>query len=202
MKYILLSALFLFGCSASFVQASTPAVQDKASVVVSLPVFQASWGLKKALYDKMNAWLSKSKPMRYVAIADMSQHSSKKRLYIFDLQTGNVEQHNVAHGSGSDRNNDGMLDNWSNLPGSNASAEGMYKCAETYTGKHGLSLKLDGLEATNSNSRARATVMHAAAYVKDGGHTGRSWGCPALDPAVFESVINRLKGGSLLLLGN
>ena len=213
MKSLSLAVLFLAACAAPVSKPSaapvevitSPDLQSpiEASPLGVLPAYQASWGLKKSLYDKMTSWYSKyNKPVRYFAIADMSQHSSKKRLYLFDLQNGTIEQHNVAHGSGSDRNNDGILDSWSNSPGSNASAEGMYMTAETYSGKHGLSLKLDGLEPTNSNSRAREIVMHGADYVKDGAHAGRSWGCTALDMAVYESVINRIKGGSLLLLGN
>jgi len=151
----------------------------------------------------MNQWLqSRGNATNYVGIVDFSQHSSKKRFYLFDLKAGTVERHNVSHGSGSDRNNDGLADTFSNQAGSNASSLGMAKTAETYNGKHGYSLRLDGLESTNSNIRSRDIVMHSATYVHDGGTTGRSWGCTALDPSIYISVIDRLKGGSFLLLGN
>ena len=184
------------------VQVKPPLNMSPDNLRDQLPAFQASWGLKRALYDNMNTYYAGyNKTVRYVAIVDFSQHSSKSRFYLFDMKAGTVERHNVSHGSGSDRNNDGMADTFSNVAGSNASSLGMYKTAETYSGKHGYSLRLDGLESSNSNARARAVVMHSATYVKDGKSAGRSWGCPALDPKVYVSVIDRLKGGSLLLIG-
>ena len=62
-------------------------------------------------------------------------------------------------------------------------------------------MRLDGLSSTNSNARKRAIVVHPATYVSDSAsRAGRSWGCPALDPKVSKSVIDRIKGGSLMLI--
>jgi hypothetical protein len=49
-------------------------------------------------------------------------------------------------------------------------------------------------------------VMHGANYVSmcsvmlNGGRLGRSLGCPAIPTEVAESVINRIKGGSLVYI--
>ncbi|HRG98541.1 MAG TPA: murein L,D-transpeptidase catalytic domain family protein [Polyangiaceae bacterium] len=136
---------------------------------------------------------------RYLTIIDFSLHSSKRRLFLIDMQTGRVEPHVVAHGSGSDPENDGVPSGFSNREGSNASSIGYYVTAETYSGKWGNSLRLDGLSSTNSNVRARAVVMHGASYVDDGRSLqGRSWGCPALPMDEKDAVIAKVKGGSLL----
>jgi hypothetical protein len=115
------------------------------------------------------------------------------------MKSGSVSQHVVAHGKGSDPNGTGFVERFSNVSGSNASSQGFYLASETYQGKHGLSLRLDGLSSTNNQARARAVVIHAASYVSDGNSKqGRSWGCPALEPGETSGVISRLKGKSLI----
>lgn len=141
-------------------------------------------------------------PMNYFIIVDFSQHADKRRFYLFDIVKGTVERHNVAAGKNSDPDGDGFATKFSNAPGSNMSSLGLYRTAETYIGAHGLSLRIDGLEDTNSNARARAVIIHPADYVTDGVHAGRSLGCPAIDPKVSKSIIDRVKGGTLMLLGN
>lgn len=138
---------------------------------------------------------------RYLAIVDFSQPSKNRRFYLFDLKNGTVERHNVAAGAGSDKNGDGIAEAFDNVPNSHKSSLGAYLTAETYVGKHGLSLRLDGQDPTNSKARARGVVVHGADYVKDGVKAGRSWGCPALDMKVFKDVINKIKGGALLYIG-
>lgn len=136
---------------------------------------------------------------RYLTIIDFSLHSSKRRFFLIDMETGRVEPHVVAHGSGSDAENDGIPSRFSNVSGSNASSLGYYVTAETYSGKWGYSLRLDGLSSTNSNVRERAVVMHGASYVENGRSLqGRSWGCPALPLDEKDAVIAKVKGGSLL----
>lgn len=137
----------------------------------------------------------------YIVLIDMSQHSSQQRLYMGNLKTGKVERHHVAHGRGSDSNHDGFAESFSNVPQSRATSLGFYRVAETYFGQHGYSVRMDGLSKTNSNARPRAIVIHGADYVKPGlPKMGRSFGCPALDRAVTESVINRIRDGSLLYI--
>lgn len=135
----------------------------------------------------------------YLTVIDFSKHSSQRRLFLIDTHTGEVESLKVAHGQGSDTNYDGWAERYSNQPHSKASSIGFYLSAETYSGKYGLSLKLDGLSATNSNARSRAIVVHGAPYVSEKSEKiGRSWGCPALDQKQSRRVIDLIKKGSLI----
>jgi hypothetical protein len=136
---------------------------------------------------------------RYLTVIDFSQHSGKRRLYLIDMHDGSVERHVVAHGSGSDPDNDGVATKFSNVSNSHKSSLGFYLTAETYSGKWGLSLRLDGLSETNSAARPRAIVMHGASYVANGkSKQGRSWGCPAIPLSERNTVIPMLKEGSLM----
>ncbi len=74
---------------------------------------------------------------------------------------------------------------------------------EPYSGAHGLSLRLKGLDPTNDKAEARAIVIHGASYVRpDVPLLGRSWGCPAVDPHVAGRLVEELKGGSLIYAAN
>lgn len=133
-----------------------------------------------------------------IGIIDFSQHSSKERFYIIDLQSGQVDTYQVAHGKNSDPDGDGHATKFSNVNGSEMSSQGVYVTAETYYGSKGFSLRLDGKSSTNSNARSRAVVIHPADYVQSGEKAGRSWGCPALDTRYSEEVINRIKEGMII----
>ena len=139
-----------------------------------------------------------------LAIADFSKPSNIKRYFVIDMKKKEViHKDYVAHGK-----NTGELwaKNFSNIPNSNKSSLGFYKTAETYFGKHGLSLKLDGLEkGINNKARERAIVMHSANYAKESfikkyGRLGRSFGCPALPPEGFNKIIETIKEGSILFI--
>ena len=107
----------------------------------------------------------------------------------------------VAHGKNSGGN---IPERFSNTPGSLMSSMGVFRTANTYYGKHGYSLRLEGLEeGFNDKSMERAIVMHAARYVdpelgRKMGRIGRSLGCPAVRPAVSRQIIDTLRGGALL----
>jgi len=85
------------------------------------------------------------------------------------------------------------------------SSLGVFLTADTYIGKHGLSLRLQGLErGVNEKSMERAIVIHAANYVSERvgsqrGRIGRSWGCPAVRPEISRQLIETVQGGALLL---
>ncbi|MFS4460473.1 murein L,D-transpeptidase catalytic domain family protein [Bdellovibrio sp. HCB2-146] len=152
---------------------------------------------KAVLYFHNNK--SKFKNRNYISLIDFSKRSTQARFYIIDMNSGGVWAIHVAHGKGSDPDHDGYAQKFSNSSGSNASSLGYYRAAETYTGKHGLSLRLDGLSSTNSKARSRAVVIHGADYVKEASVIqGRSWGCPAVTMSYRTKVINALKGGSLI----
>jgi hypothetical protein len=171
-----------------------------------LPDFQASWGLSRSVYDRAVTYMdlhgAQFTNQHYVIVIDMSKPSSAKRLFFFDLDRGTLEKHNVAHGSGSDPKATGFARFFSNAENSDKTSLGAYRTTATYSGKHGTQLRLDGLESTNDNALARGIVLHGANYVHDGGRTGRSWGCPAMDPRVSGGIINRMKGGAFLYIGN
>ena len=138
---------------------------------------------------------------RYYAIVDFSQPSTSKRLYVFDTLEKKVESYYVAHGRGSGEN---IAEKFSNVGGSNSSSLGIYKTLDEYNGHHGRSLRLQGLESTNSNAFSRAVVMHTADYVSDSfirqtGRLGRSEGCFAIEKAVGDTLINELKNGAYII---
>ncbi|QDK46618.1 hypothetical protein DOM22_16380 [Bdellovibrio sp. ZAP7] len=154
--------------------------------------------LKNAiLYYHKN--LAKVKNTDVLSVLDFSKYSGKQRFHIINMKTGEVWSVRVAHGKGSDPDHDGYANSFSNVSGSNASSVGIYKTAETYSGSHGYSLRLDGLSSSNSNARARAVVVHGADYVSEANVTqGRSWGCPAVSMSIRTKVIDTIKGGSII----
>jgi hypothetical protein len=109
----------------------------------------------------------------------------------------------VAHGKNSGEN---FAESFSNVPESLMSSPGFFITAETYTGKHGYSLRVDGLEkGINDNARVREIVIHGADYVSDDyikkyGRLGRSWGCPALPAALSNKIIDKIKEGTCLFV--
>lgn len=138
-----------------------------------------------------------------VAIADFSLPSHAPRLHLVDLAGGSVRSHWVAHGRGSDPDHTGWLERFSNEPHSNATSAGAYRTAGTYLGAHGRSIRLEGLDPTNSNAAARAIVVHAAWYVSAAmigrsGMLGRSQGCFAVSDASLEELLTRLSPGHLI----
>lgn len=160
---------------------------------------------KKAMIGYLNLINNKLiKNTRVITILDFNQPSTAKRFYIIDVKTGHLLLKTyVSHGV-----NTGLLyaENFSNQVNSKKSSLGMYKASETYIGKYGLSLKLDGLEKDiNDNARERAIVLHPAKYVSEqfisqNGYIGRSFGCPAVPYTMHKKVINYIKGGSLLFI--
>lgn len=139
------------------------------------------------------------KNQKYIGVIDFSLTSSARRLFLMDMQSGIVETYLVAHGKNSDPNFDGMATRFSNQDGSLMSSLGAYMVAESYSGKHGLSVRLDGLQPSNSNARSRAIVIHAADYVNTKQDPiGRSFGCPAVEVKNLNRIVNALKMGALL----
>jgi hypothetical protein len=141
-----------------------------------------------------------------MAVVDFSAASHQPRLHLVDLASGHATTMLVAHGRGSDPGNTGWLERFSNRPGSNASSGGSFLTGQAYSGKHGHSRKLIGLDPENSAAEARAIVIHAANYVsaemaRDQGRIGRSQGCFAVSQADLAQVMVRLGPGRLLFAG-
>jgi hypothetical protein len=146
-----------------------------------------------------------SKP-RYWAVVDFNRPSTEKRLFLFDTQANKVTTYYVAHGKGSEGEiDDGMADTFSNEHGSNSSSLGIYRALEEYVGSHGRSMRLQGLEPTNSNAFDRAVVFHRADYVSEDfirqtGRLGRSDGCLAVESAVADELIDKLENGGYIIV--
>ncbi|EOE8064444.1 murein L,D-transpeptidase catalytic domain family protein [Pseudomonas aeruginosa] len=135
-----------------------------------------------------------------LTVIDYSRPSRDKRLWVFDLKARKLLfEEWVTHGKNS---GDDLATSFSNRPNSYQSSIGLFQTGQLYTGKHGQSLRLVGLEpGFNDKSEERAIVMHSAAYadprvVPGLGRLGRSQGCPAVRPAVAARLINTLKRGS------
>jgi hypothetical protein len=139
-----------------------------------------------------------------VSIIDFSKASTEKRLFVLDLEKHKILYHTyVAHGKNTGAN---IATKFSNNRGSNQSSLGLFRTGESYFGKHGYSLRLDGLEqGFNDNARIRAVVMHSAWYVSETfihqhGRLGRSFGCPAVPVEHSKGIIDLIKGGSCLYI--
>lgn len=141
----------------------------------------------------------------FMAIADFSIHSTKPRLFVLNLRTGQVESMHVTHGKNSETEL-GVAGKFSNVVGSEMSSLGFYLTeGELYVGKHGNSLRLDGLSKSNSNARERYIVIHGADYAtqwfaENKGRLGLSQGCPAVSPSKINGLIEKLKGQGILYI--
>ena len=167
-------------------------------------------GLSKVAFDQ--AWkgyqtlLANGQVKRKdrLAICDFSQSSKQKRLYIIDLSTRELLVNTwVAHGKNSGGE---YATQFSNTPESLQSSLGFYITASTYTGKHGLSLRLNGADpGFNDKAYVRTIVIHGADYVnagrlKAGMYMGRSWGCPAVPKEESATIIQEIKNGTCLFI--
>jgi hypothetical protein len=138
-----------------------------------------------------------------IGIADFNRPSREPRFYILDVNSGMVTQHLVAHGRGSDPGHSGWLERFSNEVGSEATSNGAYLTGDTYFGKYGHSLRLYGLDHSNSNALQRAIVVHSAWYAEPAmleshGKLGRSEGCFALPGVSHAEAMTRMGSGRLL----
>ncbi len=139
-----------------------------------------------------------------LTLIDFSKPSTEKRLYVINLTLKKLMYVSyVSHGRNSGEK---YATSFSNREGSYKSSLGFYRTENTYYGKNGYSLVLDGLEkGINDKAKERAIVMHGAAYADPStirlcGRLGRSLGCPALPLAECRQIIDAIKGGTLLYI--
>jgi len=144
---------------------------------------------------------------RLLTVIDYALPSSRRRLWVLEPDSRKILFHEfVAHGKGSAPESDpDRAEYFGNQPGSLRSSLGTFLTGDTYTGEHGYSLRLQGLDpGVNDLAEERRIVIHPADYVspafrmRSGGRLGRSWGCPALDPSVAPQIIDRIQAGSVL----
>src|ERR1043165_3829168 len=108
--------------------------------------------------------LSKEKDV--ISICDFSQPSTVDRLWVIDLANAKVLFNTyVAHGKGT---GDDCAMKFSNKPNSHQSSLGFYVTTEIYSGDHGISLRMQGVdEGFNDAAFKRDIVVHGADYVSD-----------------------------------
>ena len=163
-------------------------------------------GIDPTLFAKAKASLDSRPWIQHrdvIGVVDFSVASAEPRFHLIDLMSGQVESHRVAHGRGSDPDHSGYLERFSNRFGSEASSSGAYVTADTYDGKYGTSMKVQGLDWSNNNAEGRAIVIHNAWYAEDNvardfGKLGRSEGCFAFSRASQWRVMSRLANGRLI----
>lgn len=160
--------------------------------------------LRKALTGFFNLESDDRIKKNLLTIIDFSLSSNLERMWIIDLDRQEVVHSCLcAHGRNS---GDEYACSFSNTPSSYKSSLGFYVTGDTYIGKHGLSLLLDGAEpGINDKARERAIVMHGADYVSRdfisrNGRLGRSFGCPSIPMENHEEIIILLSGRSCLYI--
>lgn len=149
-----------------------------------------------AMHDHRSAIVAADR----IAVIDFALVSGTPRMHLVDLENSSVRSVLVAHGRGSDPSYTGWATRFSNAPGSDATSVGGYVTGAAYVGEHGHSMRLQGLDASNSNAQAREIVIHAASYVNEAlaatsGKVGRSEGCFAVAQSSLELVLSHLGTG-------
>ncbi|MGZ8537637.1 MAG: murein L,D-transpeptidase catalytic domain family protein [Flavisolibacter sp.] len=223
-KTILLTVLIMFGSLVLFSFAQSENNSNTVSVVTSDSSNKSELSLTEALYQdlKLDSFgLSKEtlelalkgyeklvdqgavSKDQFLTIVDFSQISRKKRFYVIDVKKRELVWNTfVSHGKNSGLDSAARFSNAFN---SEASSLGFYVTKTTYTGKHGKSLRISGMEeGFNNNAEARGVVVHGAQYVSsarvNSAYMGRSQGCPALPQNEYAKVIDIIKDGSVMFI--
>lgn len=141
---------------------------------------------------------------KYLTIVDFTKHSSKKRFYLINMETFEVERKTYcSHGKNTGQE---RAKYFSNRSGSLQSSLGFFIANETYSGKFDYAMRLDGIESMNFRARDRGIVVHGAEYATESflkqndNVLGRSFGCPALPKEESKEIIDFIKGGSCFFI--
>jgi hypothetical protein len=222
-KIFPISLFVFFSIFISKIHFTEPATQLKSAVIIDLN--PSSDSNIDSTYRKLNCktfslpnmdsfkealkgyYLLKEKGLvqkDILTLVDFSLSSNVKRLWVIDVATNTVLYNSlVAHGRNT---GDEFANIFSNSNSSYKSSLGLYTTGEIYNGKHGMSLKLDGLEkGINDNARQRGVVIHSASYVsnsfiKQNKRLGRSQGCPAIPEELLQEIIEIIKDKSCLFI--
>jgi len=197
---------------------SDSSIRNSADSLQFLPVIRSAYdslqlnlkGLSQQAFDYakegLNKLMEEGKLINdsIISIIDFSQPSTNKRLFVLDLKNYKILFNTlVAHGRNSGRE---LATSFSNQNTSYKSSPGFYITKEIYSGKHGNSLKIEGMEkGINDNAYERGIVIHGAEYVSENfadaqGYIGRSEGCPAVPVQVTNRIINTIKNGTCLFI--
>jgi hypothetical protein len=210
-RFFTLAVLFMAG-SAGFskLYKNTLDIHPLAPETAYQKLKLASIGLQESVFNRAvqgwNSLVHKSglaKPS-LLTIADLSQSSNSRRLYIIDMEKQQVVYNTfVAHGRNS---GDEYATSFGNRPESWLSSLGFYVTGDPYYGAHGVSLRLKGMEKDiNDRAEERGIVVHGAPYVSEAfiakyGRLGRSQGCPAVPEELSPAIIELIKQGSCMFL--
>ena len=215
-SYTMIPSLKTVNSHNSAVTTSHHIIKDSCSSVIEAADLLYSninlqqYGLSKEAFDY--AWkgyqrlLEKKLISRtdYLTICDFSQSSKKKRLYVIDVANYKLIINTyVAHGKNSGGE---YATKFSNKMESLQSSLGFFITSDTYTGEHGLSLRIKGVDpGYNDKALERSIVIHGAAYVdaaraNAGIFMGRSWGCPAVPQKESKNIITTIKNGTCLFI--
>lgn len=205
MRHALAAGLALAVCLN--IPSPTRASGLSASAVIDRVVDATGGPAREALEAAMHAYDRAQREGRIahpglLTLIDYTRPSVDRRLWVIDVRSGDVLFNElVAHGRGS---GDNLATAFSNDDNSHMSSLGLFVTGDTYVGHNGYSLRLDGLDpGLNNHALARAIVIHGAAYVSDVfakhiGRLGRSWGCPAVRPEIARTLIDTIKGGTVV----
>jgi hypothetical protein len=206
MARLSITSLAFFLAALSFGPLAHGAQAEGSFDEVAERIYRQHSSIPQAALDKAMAYYNQNPNevtnKNYITIIDFDQPSTDYRMHVIDMITGTISSYLVAHGV-----NSGELyaDHFSNAEGSLESSLGIYLTGQSYIGEHGLSLRLVGKEATNSNAFARDIVLHGADYVSEAfiaanGRLGRSDGCTAVEMQYSTDLVNELENGSVYLI--
>ncbi len=193
---------FAFLVLMSVAASSATAADELSAALVAAAPAADPIAVEQAVQAMHCAGQPDGNPVSRLVLIDYSLPSTAPRLWVFDLATRTLSrEERVAHGQGS---GDNHATQFSNDPGSHQTSLGLFRTGDTYVGRNGYSLRLEGLDpGVNDRAMQRAIVMHGAPYVSEAtvrqlGRLGRSWGCPAVRADVARPLIDEIKGGQYL----
>ncbi len=144
----------------------------------------------------------------YCVMVDMSVHSGRKRLWVWDFSKNEPLLSSLCcHGSGLGSTTTQPV--FSNTPGSYCTSLGKYRIGIRSWSQWGINVhyKLHGLESTNDNAYKRIVVLHSHNPVPETEihplHLPMGWslGCPVVSNNVMTALDKTLQqGGKPVLL--
>lgn len=129
-------------------------------------------------------------------VVDYTIPANKKRFFIVDKDKKIIYSTYCAHGVNSGKG--AVFKSYSNKINSLQSSIGVFITKSFFTGKHGLSLEMSGLDGKwNDKAFERRILIHKADYA-NGTKPGNSWGCFAI-PTKEAYKIKEIGTGVLLI---
>jgi len=159
--------------------------------------------LRKKAVDAKSFCQSNDMSTKLCVLVDMSIHSGKYRMFIWDFEGDSIKGQGLCshgcsdHGWSADYTKTGP--HFSNVPDSHCSSLGKYKIGTRGWSNFGIHVnyRLHGLEMQNNNALKRNIVFHSwdvmpHAEVFPFG-SPESWGCPAVSNEFMRFVDEELK---------